>query len=242
MATKNGHWPATPQDTSCSLREDVPRQRSSNYANTRLCISLQAVRRCLLEQASRVFSSHRPFHRCVLAEQCKVTMLAQKIQRRQVLCAPVAVRAAAPANRAVAVRAAVATEENAGDVAWNKTYYPKLVDAAKSEKDWYESAGLIVICSWTVASPRSSPRDGLQMDCNTRRTVIRKDSISLNCHGASCERVLWSHRSERSTVVAAAICCRSRPQVLSVLELGVANTIHCSKIEDISSFASYSRL
>lgn len=74
-------------------------------------------------------------------------MLAQKVQRRQVLCAPAALRTAAPAKRAVAVRAAVATEENAGDVAWNKTYYPKLVDAAKSEKDWCDLARLVFMCS-----------------------------------------------------------------------------------------------
>lgn len=69
-------------------------------------------------------------------------MQAQRVSRRQVLSAPAALRTAAPAKRAVAVRAAVATEENAGDVAWNKTYYPKLVDAAKAEKDWYGLARL----------------------------------------------------------------------------------------------------
>lgn len=73
----------------------------------------------------------------IVRRELKLKMQPRTAQRRQALCAPAALRTSAPAKRSVAVRAAVCTEENAGDVAWNKTYYPKMVDAAKVEKDWY---------------------------------------------------------------------------------------------------------
>jgi hypothetical protein len=71
-------------------------------------------------------------------------MQIQRVQRQLSLHPAAAVRASAPQCRCVAAKAAVCTAENAGDVAWNKTYYPKLIDTAKVEKDW-------------CAGPASSP-------------------------------------------------------------------------------------
>lgn len=81
-------------------------------------------------------------------------MQLQQVHRRHVFSTPSSVRAAAPASRAVAVRAALATEENAGDIAWNKTYYPKLVDVAKVEKDWYGPAQVLVYIPYRWWRPR----------------------------------------------------------------------------------------
>lgn len=41
------------------------------------------------------------------------------------------------AAQAAATAVSVATPENKGDDSWNKTYYPKLADTRKVEKDWY---------------------------------------------------------------------------------------------------------
>lgn len=41
---------------------------------------------------------------------------------------------------AQAAAVSVATAENEGDATWNKTYYPKLADTRKVEKDWCVSS------------------------------------------------------------------------------------------------------
>jgi hypothetical protein len=58
------------------------------------------------------------------------------VARVPMFCRPVAAKRGPCCQRAVANFAAVATAENAGDVKWNKTYYPTLADTSKAEKDW----------------------------------------------------------------------------------------------------------
>jgi hypothetical protein len=56
--------------------------------------------------------------------------------RTQLPHRPLIGRPALPGRCAVAARAAALTADQAGDVAWTRTYYPKLMDTKKVEKDW----------------------------------------------------------------------------------------------------------
>jgi hypothetical protein len=76
--------------------------------------------------------------RCRLWFSLLSRMQAARVQSVNKCIKPAILRPRLEAARArsVQVHAAVATVENAADPAWQKTYYPKLADCAKAEKDW----------------------------------------------------------------------------------------------------------
>lgn len=90
-----------------------------------------------------------------------------------VVLRPQARRPRCLAAQAAASAVSICTKENAGDETWNKTYYPKLADTAKVEKDWCALScrafrnmrrGVASACLWCC------PRDDHNSGHNSIRT------------------------------------------------------------------------
>lgn len=106
--------------------------------------------------------------------------------RTAVVARPSAARCTVKRNPVVVRAAAVCTEENAGDVKWNKSYYPTKADCAKADKDWFiidaenQPLGRVASLAAKYIRGKHAPTYTPSMDMGAMIVVVNADKVVVS--------------------------------------------------------------